>query len=379
MNVSASFRKNRTSCGASITNCPRLPRAERVRKPSESGQPGVAKEGAPAPLGTPLVARSSGRRCEKCHGPDGTGNRTRGLLSEIPDFTNASWQARRADVQLISSIVDGKGSDMPPQRGKTSQGQVRSLVAYFRAFAALKKSGDVSNRKDLPRPNRQKPPSTSGNLRRRLRTTGKPIPQRLSSARASAVGPKAPETPAVGGLFRQQCVKCHGEDGTGSRVRSRYHEIPDFTDASWQARRSNAELTDSILHGKGSAMPPGDDDLGEEQVRPGRPCPRLRPGLGKTEAAGAGRAYPRPEHGRFHGRGSRKRLALAEPPEVEVPLSFGEKLTRWLGKSHPPAVHFPIALLTAAAVAELLRMVTGKPAFDTISSAIASCSAPSPP
>jgi uncharacterized membrane protein len=39
----------------------------------------------------------------------------------------------------------------------------------------------------------------------------------------------------------------------------------------------------------------------------------------------------------------------------------------WLGKTHPPAVHFPIALLTAAAVAELLRVVTGKPAFDAVS------------
>ncbi len=42
-------------------------------------------------------------------------------------------------------------------------------------------------------------------------------------------------------------------------------------------------------------------------------------------------------------------------------------MIRWLGKFHPPLVHFPIALLTAAAVAELLRLATGKPAFDAIS------------
>ena len=41
-------------------------------------------------------------------------------------------------------------------------------------------------------------------------------------------------------------------------------------------------------------------------------------------------------------------------------------MIRWLGKFHPPAVHFPIALLTAAAVAEFLRVATGKPAFDAI-------------
>jgi uncharacterized membrane protein len=58
---------------------------------------------------------------------------------------------------------------------------------------------------------------------------------------------------------------------------------------------------------------------------------------------------------------------LNEAAEVEPPKGYFEKLIRWLGKFHPPAVHFPIALLTAAAVAEVLRMATGKPAFDDIS------------
>ncbi len=79
--------------------------------------------------------------------------------------------------------------------------------------------------------------------------------------------PAAPEMRDVSGLFRQICMKCHGADGTGSRVRRRYSEIPDFTNASWQARRTDAELTESILDGKVSAMPPLGDDVGEEQVR----------------------------------------------------------------------------------------------------------------
>src|SRR5271157_6241306 len=74
-------------------------------KLSESGQHRVAQEWAPAPLGTPPVGELFRQRCEKCHGADGTGNRARGLLSEIPDFTNASWQARRTDAQLMSSIL----------------------------------------------------------------------------------------------------------------------------------------------------------------------------------------------------------------------------------------------------------------------------------
>jgi uncharacterized membrane protein len=44
-----------------------------------------------------------------------------------------------------------------------------------------------------------------------------------------------------------------------------------------------------------------------------------------------------------------------------------ECLTHWLGKFHPPSVHFPVALITAAAVAEMLRMATRNPAFDIVS------------
>lgn len=43
---------------------------------------------------------------------------------------------------------------------------------------------------------------------------------------------------------------------------------------------------------------------------------------------------------------------------------FGTKLIDWLGKFHPPACHFPIALLFAAALAELLGIVTGRSFFE---------------
>lgn len=40
------------------------------------------------------------------------------------------------------------------------------------------------------------------------------------------------------------------------------------------------------------------------------------------------------------------------------------QFVHWLGKFHPPAVAFPIALLAAAGVAELLFMATKRPIFD---------------
>ncbi len=50
--------------------------------------------------------------------------------------------------------------------------------------------------------------------------------------------------------------------------------------------------------------------------------------------------------------------------EVQGESSFLARAVNWIGKSHPPATHFPIGLLTAAAFAELLFMRTKRPLFD---------------
>src|SRR5262249_53112831 len=74
-----------------------------------------------------------------------------------------------------------------------------------------------------------------------------PAPRLLAPAAAGA--------PADRELFRQHCVKCHGADGAGGPGRRRQLEVPDFTDAAWQARRSEAQLLASMLDGKGDERP----------------------------------------------------------------------------------------------------------------------------
>ena len=71
----------------------------------------------------------------KCHGLDGTGSPARGLFPAIPNFTVASWQARRSAAQLLVSIFDGKDKDMPSFRGKIPEDQARGLVTHVRTFA----------------------------------------------------------------------------------------------------------------------------------------------------------------------------------------------------------------------------------------------------
>jgi mono/diheme cytochrome c family protein len=72
--------------------------------------------------------------CIVCHGPDGTGKIIRASLPPIPDFTNPLFQKERSDAQLRVSILDGKGTLMPANRGRVTPNQAGDLVAFVRSF-----------------------------------------------------------------------------------------------------------------------------------------------------------------------------------------------------------------------------------------------------
>jgi mono/diheme cytochrome c family protein len=199
-------------------------------------------------------------------------------MPEIPDMTKGSWQQRRSDAQLLASILDGKGDDMPPMGRKLGKKQARRLVAYVRAFAPTAKK---------PR-QRTKAAATRDSFEERFRrleeqlnklnrqarelsdvssrTSSKPSPsrQRPNPGRTT---PTAARAPALRKLFQQHCVKCHGADGKGRPARRLMPEIPNFTKGSWQRRRSDAQLLASILDGKGDDMPPMGRKLGKKQAR----------------------------------------------------------------------------------------------------------------
>jgi mono/diheme cytochrome c family protein/uncharacterized membrane protein len=324
-------------------------------KASQTGQQDVARPSAPAEAGAPAVVELFRKRCMKCHGADGTGKKARERLPEIPDFTTPSWQARRVDSKLVASILDGKGEDMPAQRGKISEEQARSLVKYVRAFAATK-GNSKQGKHERPTPS-TKPTSDPPSSSLEKRQPSAPPASRAQASSSQTVQSTVPgQTASSGpgtsnavGLYRRLCVKCHGADGTGNKARERLPEIPDFTNPSWQTRRAHSKLLASILDGKGEEMPAWRGKISEEQAR---------------ELATHIRAFaPTTQSG---GGAEREAIPGAEPGGDEPPKTFLVKLIRWLGKFHPSAVHFPIALLMAAAVAELLRIATGKPAFDAI-------------
>jgi cytochrome c oxidase cbb3-type subunit 3 len=62
-------------------------------------------------------------------------------------------------------------------------------------------------------------------------------------------------------------MRCHDIDGRGEVGRDTLPKIPDFTEAQWQAARTDAELSHSILEGKGKSMPRMKAKLGSVDVK----------------------------------------------------------------------------------------------------------------
>ena len=58
----------------------------------------------------------------------------RPVLPPIPDFTSPTFQKEHSDAQLLVSILDGKGTFMPANRGRITEEQASDLVAFVRAF-----------------------------------------------------------------------------------------------------------------------------------------------------------------------------------------------------------------------------------------------------
>jgi hypothetical protein len=103
------------------------------------------------------------------------------------------------------------------------------------------------------------------------------------------------EKRVVMGLFNRYCIRCHGPDGRGNWD---IPGIPDFTNARWQASRSDGQIARIILEGRGAVMPPFRGALSLEEAwamarylrtfQPGTETPRPDfgpPGGGKTGPA----------------------------------------------------------------------------------------------
>jgi len=103
---------------------------------------GVMSNGAPAVDREVSLAVADGNsvfgaKCALCHGKDGHGLPSWRAKGQ-PDFTEAQWQSGRTDAQIVETIKNGKGKNMPSFRGKLSDEEVNAVVGKVRSFGKKK-------------------------------------------------------------------------------------------------------------------------------------------------------------------------------------------------------------------------------------------------
>jgi len=84
-----------------------------------------------------LVVNLYTRYCLRCHGNDGRGVWD---MPDVPDFTNARWQASRSDAQLSRIILEGRGAVMPPFRGTLTLEESWAMARYLHTFGSAPES-----------------------------------------------------------------------------------------------------------------------------------------------------------------------------------------------------------------------------------------------
>jgi quinol-cytochrome oxidoreductase complex cytochrome b subunit/mono/diheme cytochrome c family protein len=197
--------------------------------------PEVVKEPAPpapAQMATPQLYRAY---CLACHDSDGRGQIIKKAMPEIPDFADPRWQAGRSDTDLGKAILEGKGKFMLPMKDKLAAEDVGRMVKFVREFQDGKQLV-----KDEPLP--PKPPD-------------RPPPEKEPALPRVNPEELAARTRIASFLYRQYCLSCHGTNGAGAELKASMPTLPDFRDRRWQDEHTDAQLSVSILEGKGTLMP----------------------------------------------------------------------------------------------------------------------------
>jgi mono/diheme cytochrome c family protein len=130
-----------SSSATANTNSPGGPGSGSGNAPAPATNANVAATGAAgnsnAPGGTTAgsnidaAALFAANKCVGCHGADGKGNPN---IKKVPNFTDAAWQKKTTDAEMIKTIENGD-KPMPAYKDKLNEQEIRALVAYVRSFA----------------------------------------------------------------------------------------------------------------------------------------------------------------------------------------------------------------------------------------------------
>jgi mono/diheme cytochrome c family protein len=171
-----------------------------------------------------------------------------------------------------------------------------------------------------------------------LLAAGTVIPGRAFAAEDQTALPNR-----VRAVFAARCASCHGSDLARPKGKFGYvtdlKRLADSPKLVVPSKPDESRLWDLVESGE---MPPP-----ESPAPP--PTAAEKELIRNWIAAGAPSEAPAPP--------PQQTVASSQTPAEEAPAppSFSRRLLRWLGRFHILVIHFPIALLMAAAVAEAWR------------------------
>jgi mono/diheme cytochrome c family protein len=77
---------------------------------------------------------------------------------------------------------------------------------------------------------------------------------------------RSAESLDVAKLYTENCIACHGVDGTGKDMRAKMPSIADFTNMAWQLSHTDQAITHLIQQGKEPLMPAYREKLTDQQI-----------------------------------------------------------------------------------------------------------------
>jgi cbb3-type cytochrome c oxidase subunit III len=107
-----------------------MPSNTNASAPADQSNANKAASGSKPAAKVNAVALYTAQKCTGCHGPDG-----KGKVKGAPNFTDAAWQQKESDADLIDGIKKGNVPKMPAYGSKLSEDEIRALVAYVRTFS----------------------------------------------------------------------------------------------------------------------------------------------------------------------------------------------------------------------------------------------------
>lgn len=143
--------------------------------------------------------------CAQCHGSDARGSRG------YPNLSDGDWLWGGTPEAIYTTIAKGRHGIMPPQSIGDATA-VRNVAAYVQSLSGVAHNASAA-------------------------VLGRP-------------------------LFEQTCAACHGADGTGNQALG----APNLTDKVWLYGGSQADIMNSILHGREGVMPAHEGRLTEQQI-----------------------------------------------------------------------------------------------------------------